>query len=57
MERSGNFTSVLHKWAPLVVLSKYNVRVIGDRIQSCWDMRGRLRDPPCLASMCVVSPV
>ena len=35
---------------PLVVLNKNSVRVIGDRIQSWRDMRGSLRDPPCLAS-------
>ena len=30
--RRGNFVSVLLKWAPLVVLSRYNVLVIGDLI-------------------------
>ena len=42
---------------PLIVLSKNSVRVIGDRIQSWRDMRGRLRDPPFLASMCLVNPL
>ena len=55
--RMGNFASVLRKWAPLVVLSKYNVRVIRDLIQSCWVIRGRFKDPPYLARMCVVRPV
>ena len=53
--RRGNFASVLLKWAPLVVLSRYSVLVIGDLIQSCWVMRGRCSDPPCLASMYFVN--
>ena len=55
--RRGNFSSVLCKWAPLVVLSRYRVLVIGDLIQSCWVMRGRFSDPPCLASMYFVNPL
>ena len=31
--------------------------MIGDLVQSCWDMRGRFCDLPCLASMCFVSPL
>ena len=55
--RRGNFCIVLFKWAPLVTFSRKRVLVIGDRIQSCWVMRGRLSDPPCLASMWFVSPL
>ena len=55
--RRGNCASVLLKWALLVVLRRYNVLVIGDLIQSCWDIRGKFNDPPCLASMCFVNPL
>ena len=41
----------------LVVLSKNNVLVIGDLIQSCWHMRGKSSDLPYLASICMVNPV
>ena len=57
MGRRGNFSSLLLRWMPLVVLSRNNVRVIGDLIQSWRDMRGRLSDPPCLASMYLVIPL
>ena len=54
VRRRGDFSSVL-RWAPLVVWSRYSVVVSGDLIQSCWDMRGRFSDPPCLTSMCFVN--
>ena len=57
MGRRGNFASVFFRWVPLIILSKYNVRVIGNLIQSCEDMRGRFRDPPYLASICVIRPL
>lgn len=50
-------SSVFFKWTPLIVLSMYSVLVIGDLIQSCWDMRGMFNDPPYLASMYFVMPV
>ena len=53
MGRRGNFSSVFFKWAPLIVFSRYNVLVIGNLMQSCWDMRGRFRDPLCFPSMCL----
>ena len=31
--------------------------MIGDLIQSCWDMRGRFNDHLCLASMCFIKPL
>ena len=31
--------------------------MIGDLVQSCWDMCGRFSDPPCLTNMCFVSPL
>ena len=40
-----------------MVLSRKNVRVIGDLMQSWRDIRGKLSAPPCLASMCVVKPL
>ena len=49
--RKENLSSVLMRWVPLVVLSRNNVHVIGNLIQSWWDMRGRSSDPPCLASV------
>ena len=55
MGRRGNFSNLLLRWMPLVVLSMNNVRVIGDLIQSWRDMRGRLSEPLCLASMCLVN--
>ena len=57
MGRRGNFSSLLLRWMPLVFLSRNNVRIIGDIIQSWRDMRGRLNDPPCLANMCLVNPL
>ena len=56
MGRREKFPSLLLRWMSLVVLSRNNVRVIGDLIQSWRDMRGRLNDPPCLASMYLVNP-
>ena len=55
--KTGNFSSLLLRCIPLVVLSRNNVRVIGDLIQSWWDMRGSCSDPSCLASICFVSPL
>jgi hypothetical protein len=55
--KKGEFSSVLLRWAPLIVLSRNNVRVIGDLIQSYWDMHGMFSDPPCLVSMCFVNPL
>ena len=42
---------------PLVVLSRNNVCVIGDLMQSWRDMRGRFSDPPCLAGIYLVNPL
>jgi hypothetical protein len=50
-------SSLLLRWMPPVVLSRNKVRVIGDRRQSCRDMRGRLDAPPCRASTWLVKPV
>ena len=57
MGRRENFSSVLLRWVPLVVLSRNNVFVIDDLIQLCWDMHGRFSDPPCLACICLVNPL
>lgn len=55
--RRGFFSSVLLRQMLLFVLSKNNVLVIGDLIQSCWDMRGKSSDPLYLTSICMVNPV
>ena len=55
MGRKENFSSLLLRWMPLVVLSRNNVCVVGDLIQFGRDMRSRLSDPPCLANMCLVN--
>jgi hypothetical protein len=55
--RRGNFSSVLLRWVPLVFLSRNSVLVIGDLMQSCWDMRVKFCAPPCLASMCCIKPL
>ena len=57
MERRGNLSSLLLRWMSLVVFSKNSVRIIGDLMQSWQDMHGRLTDPPCLVSMCLVNPL
>ena len=56
-EEGEFFQDALLKWAPLVVLNKYNVLMIGDLIQSFGDMRGRFSDLSCLTNMYVVSPL
>ena len=41
----------------LIFLSMYSVLVIGDLVQSCGDILGRLSELPCLTSIYWVNPL
>ena len=52
-----NFANAVLEWAPLVVVIRYSVFVIGDFIGSSWGMRDKFNDPPYLTSRCFVNPL
>ena len=51
------FVSMLLRWAPPSFFIRNNVRVVGDLIQSWYLILCMSSAPPCLASMCCISPL
>jgi hypothetical protein len=47
----GNFGRSLLRWIPAEVLKRNKVLMIGEHVKSCKEIRGMVRDPPCLARM------
>ena len=45
------------RWIPPSVFMRNNVRVVGDLIQSWYLILGMSFAPPCLASICCMSPL
>ena len=41
----------------LVFFSRYSVLIIGDLMQSCRDILGKLSEPLCLANIYLVNPL
>jgi hypothetical protein len=47
----GNYGRSLFRWILAECLRRNKVLVIGERVQSCKEIRGMVKDPPCLARM------